>query len=393
MPRFCLAFVVLLSALPLLATFAAMGMTPALIVLLLLSGFAGYWKWPKASSGDPTLIAILVVVLLWSSLSALWSITPGYSFESAAKLIGIMAVGLGGVQMARVGPALPRNAVLAFVIAFAVCAGLLALERTIGLIHIAYNLLHIDYARFIDKNVNRGLCALVMLAWPVVLGLHRIGNTRAGYAVVAILLIAVLSMDSLSATLALVVSIIVFVAVLRWPTRIPHMLAVAVPIFFIAWPLIFAALDKPVFSDPHIYKALPSTAQHRVEIWRFALGKAFAEPWWGWGFETSRAIPGGDVVYQGERKFIPLHPHNSVIQILLELGIVGLMLWTAGLSLVMRRWRKVAMPAFHRATAGAAMVAYLSIGFTAFGAWQTWWIATGWLAATLWFMLVRNQTE
>jgi O-antigen ligase len=382
-----------LALLPLLATFAAMGMTPALIILALMAGYAAHWRWPKASSGDPTLMAVLVIVLLWSSVSGVWSITPGYSFESAAKLIGIMLIGVGGVQMARTVAPLPRQAVLAFAISFAFCAALLALERGLGLIHIVYNALHIDYARFIDKNVNRGLCALVMLAWPVVLGLHRLGYTRAGGAVVAVILLAVLGMDSLSATLALIASIIVFGAVYRWPIRMPHILAVAVPIFFITWPLMFAAIDQPVFADPHVYNALPTTAQHRVEIWRFALGKVLAEPWWGWGFESSRAIPGGDVVYQGERKYIPLHPHNSVIQILLELGVVGLMLWTAALSMVLRRWRKVAMPVFHRATAGAAMTAYLSIGFTAFGAWQTWWIATGWLVAMLWLMLTRGEVE
>ena len=37
-----------------------------------------------------------------------------------------------------------------------------------------------------------------------------------------------------------------------------------------------------------------------------------------------------------------------------------------------------------KAAAAATLVAYLMIGFSAFGMWQTWWIATGWIAAVLW---------
>ncbi|MBL8630978.1 MAG: O-antigen ligase family protein [Rhodospirillaceae bacterium] len=390
MPRLSKAFVVLLTLVPLVATFAAMGITPALILLVLLVGFAAGWQRPRNGSGDPTLLIALVAVLAWSLLSIWWSITPGFSFESGAKLVGIMLIGFGGVQMARMSDELPRNAIIAFAAALGVCACALALENLTGLLRAIYAVLHLDFSRFIDKNVNRGLCALVVLLWPAVNGLYRFGAARAGRLLAAVVAIAVVGMDSLSATLALVASGAVYGLIMKWPTRVPHMLALAIPIFFMSWPLIFALLDKPVFADPDIYNALPPTAQHRVEIWRFALGKAFTEPWVGWGFETARGIPGGDVVYQGERKYMPLHPHNSAIQILLELGVVGLVLWTAGIALVLRRWRKAAMPVYHRATSGAAITAYLSIGFTAFGAWQTWWIALGWLVAMLWLMIARE---
>jgi hypothetical protein len=48
-----------------------------------------------------------------------------------------------------------------------------------------------------------------------------------------------------------------------------------------------------------------------------------------------------------------------------------------------RSWLQSARDALATGTEAAAMVAYASIGFTAFGVWQHWWIATGLLALML----------
>ena len=109
--------------------------------------------------------------------------------------------------------------------------------------------------------------------------------------------------------------------------------------------------------------------------------------------ETARHIPGGDVVYFGERKYMPLHPHNSALQVFLELGVVGFALAVTALTLSLRRWSRLqGVPAPTQAAAVAMIVAYLSIGFTAFGVWQSWWIAVGWIGAVLWRMHIRPVT-
>jgi O-antigen ligase len=78
---------------------------------------------------------------------------------------------------------------------------------------------------------------------------------------------------------------------------------------------------------------------------------------------------------------MPLHPHNSVIQIWLELGLVGLILIAILIGLA---WRGMTHLRSGRAGA-AAVMATVASGFVVaqlgFGVWQGWWLATLGIAA------------
>lgn len=94
-----------------------------------------------------------------------------------------------------------------------------------------------------------------------------------------------------------------------------------------------------------IYKALPSKFDqnsianfefkiptnlidhHRQFIWGFSLQKFKLKPLFGYGQDSSNFIDGSQVdigsKYTGDMNFIPSHPHNSLIEILIETGIFG----------------------------------------------------------------------
>lgn len=82
-------------------------------------------------------------------------------------------------------------------------------------------------------------------------------------------------------------------------------------------------------------------------------------------FESFRHDGG---IYRG--KTIPTHPHNIVLQIALELGFVGLALAMIGV------WN---IPFHNRRQISVAYVAAAQ-GLISVGAWQTWWMASVWLA-------------
>ena len=128
---------------------------------------------------------------------------------------------------------------------------------------------------------------------------------------------------------------------------------------------------------------------HRLLIWRFAADRVAERPILGWGMDASREIPGGKVEfndvlptlhYPGGAQRLPLHPHDAVLQLQLELGMLGLAvmawpIWRIG-------WRAPLTPG-RRAGALALGVAALIVGLLSFGVWQAWWLSTVWLAAGL----------
>jgi O-antigen ligase len=156
-------------------------------------------------------------------------------------------------------------------------------------------------------------------------------------------------------------------------------LAVAVAVA----PLIAAALPRAedIGRSAHLYNSF----QHRLVIWHFTVDRIAEHPWFGWGTEASRDIPGGEdeaeVVIQAEPperhhyQYLPLHPHDAPLQAWLELGVPG------GILLAALAW--VVMAAIAQPLATGAVVAAAVVGGAGYGMWQSWWQATLWLTALL----------
>ena len=71
---------------------------------------------------------------------------------------------------------------------------------------------------------------------------------------------------------------------------------------------------------------------HRQYIWGFSLNKFFNKPLLGYGPDTSNFIEGSQEIigsnYTGTMPYIPSHPHNFIIEILLDTGLIGLLSFT-----------------------------------------------------------------
>jgi O-antigen ligase len=115
----------------------------------------------------------------------------------------------------------------------------------------------------------------------------------------------------------------------------------------------------------------------RQTIWEHALGIASKAPWFGIGPNTINFAPGADRPLPGNESLhiIPAHPHNWVVEILTETGIIGLSL----LLLVIfsatyrftRRYRQTGNIAVLAAV--AIMAGYWTSGLFNFSYWSAWW--------------------
>ncbi len=141
--------------------------------------------------------------------------------------------------------------------------------------------------------------------------------------------------------------------------------------------------------------ALPLSWQHRLVIWDFVSTKAMDRPILGHGFDAARYLGrdsgsvrlGGGGVLAGK---LPLHPHNLALQLWLELGLVGVAAYI-GIILGLARW--LAVLEDHRmamAMISGCFTAFICVGSISYGAWQNWWLATGWLGAVACVVVLRG---
>ena len=160
---------------------------------------------------------------------------------------------------------------------------------------------------------------------------------------------------------------------------------VSVP--FIAATSIQGLADDPGFVaklkrfDPE--GRLVGSVRHRLQIWDFAADRALEGPWHGWGLDKSRRIPGGGTVTSLGDEVMPLHPHNVVLQVWLELGVPGLVLLVLIIAYASVAGASGRGPPLYVAARAATILPVLVIAGLAFGAWQNWWLSAIWLTAAL----------
>ena len=69
---------------------------------------------------------------------------------------------------------------------------------------------------------------------------------------------------------------------------------------------------------------LPLSSIHRTYIYDFVIQNISDKPILGWGIGVSRSLPGSqEQITELKRELLPLHPHNSILEIWVELGLVG----------------------------------------------------------------------
>ena len=143
--------------------------------------------------------------------------------------------------------------------------------------------------------------------------------------------------------------------------------------------------------------------QHRLYIWDFTQGIIMKAPIFGYGMEASRHFPLPKTFltfYQNKEplspqaeSLLPLHPHNAFLQLWLELGSIGvLMFFFLGVWFVFcmeRRTNSIPM----RALLGASFSATMVPSFVSFGLWQSWWMSTQIVLILTWVMVLSLKKE
>ncbi len=126
---------------------------------------------------------------------------------------------------------------------------------------------------------------------------------------------------------------------------------------------------------------------HRQFVWGFSIQKFILKPLFGYGQDSSNFIDGSQVdigsKYTGDMNFIPSHPHNFLIEILLETGIFGTLFFILFIYIInVRVWK------LHQSLDFKLHLIFLNSffwgsSFVNFSFWLGWWQASYFLLLSL----------
>lgn len=360
--------------LPLIGAAAPLGLAPLLMFAAVVHIVQRRWRegnWP--GFGGPVSL-VLLVFALWSAVTLAWTIDAENAALKLARLLALIILGLAYISCVRTN-ANERVVSIALLTGLAIAICLVFIEKFAGapLYRTFVGDLPTDNWNEFLNRFNRGMTVICLLAWPAA----RAAAKFHAFAGVALMLAALgLSayMNSAAALLALVLGSIGYALV--WVVQGRQIVALlggltAIAIFFMP-----VAVERiPIGTKiPVIDTTLPKSAYHRLLIWDFTAKRITERPTRGWGFYSSRAIPGGVEFANGKLPSLPLHPHNAALQWRLELGLPGVVLGGVLLFLFFRAAGKYANRA-DRATATAAVITNVTIALLSYGIWQSWWVA------------------
>jgi O-antigen ligase len=173
-----------------------------------------------------------------------------------------------------------------------------------------------------------------------------------------------------------------------WQVRVARVAAVMSVLILITAPLTLTKLAQlPPFAEAA--DAVKLSAGHRLLIWSFAGDRIAERTLTGWGLDAARAMPGGKDPIRPGQTWMPLHPHNAALQLWLELGAPGAVLFALLVALAWQALAAAPWPRLFAAAAGASLAIALTACFASYGIWEEWWLGTLWFSLFVIIVMAR----
>lgn len=379
-------------SLPIVATLKGKGIVISLIVAFFLV------RGPKAivlslKKVKPNLLFIFSLILFIDI--AFFSIRDVNSILPFARLILLYLCGYYTVKGASALSPLEKDRFKkAFTKGMIFYTGFMLIECYTGIISFLYT----GTAQYNPGLFLRGVVILTFLSVPFWFALESTKHPKTYQALFAGVLCFILLKAQPSAARVAVIVAVTLCALLHF-RHFLKVFFIALGLWILAAPFVFLyGLNRThLFSVLHW---LPSSYQHRIQIWEVFSKKIIEAPWIGHGFNSrfmdaekiekiclhyklsvpipkipqlgSELQPWGKVVCFDE-PVITTHPHNGVLQIWFEGGLLGVALTLSFLWFLYRVLRDTS-PQDQRIYLGVIglSIVYWNISF---GLWQNWMIA------------------
>jgi len=343
------------------------------------------------------LMLLMTLFIGWAAATSLWAINPDRAITTTLRvaLVCISVVvlidarnRLEEAQRRKFGYWLAGGTVIGFIL-----TGALILTSGSGLFGESH------LTGYVIDDLNRTSSAIALLVWPVAFVVARYWNRLAAAAVIVLGALYLFLLAPSTPLVAFGVGLAAFVIGRISNSQGKRFLLLLFAAAVVIVPFL-GVLEPPLIDFLSTNLPFPQSEIHRIVIWQFAAERIFEQPLFGWGLDAARAIPGGKeklflFMFNGApetAQAMPLHPHNAMIQIWLELGLVGVALVGAIYFLIV-----ASIPESRTERAGPAMlIATTACAFTVaelgFGIWQGWWMATLGIVAVISMTVVTPGT-
>ena len=387
--------------LPTVFAFAPVQTSGFLAIAAALTFAAWLWAERRMPDINVALAATVSLLILYGILSAFWTIDPIASLRLALRLFLLSAAGLVLCGIVGALTSEQRRFIARIAFSGAVLAVILMYIDLLGDGVIQLNILHEDRADY-----GRTVSLLTLVVWALIAQPEL--HTRPVLAAGAVVIVAgiLFQIPGFAAKVAMLAGLVTLFAAWRFRALFSRIVFALVAITFLLGPTLARKFDQPDYYRPLI-AAGSEFAQsrwtvalaHRLHMSGYAATLTLEHPIFGWGLDASRRIPGGtdpikaeDLGFtrgdlsnnaagwlgRGTAVHLPLHPHNTPLQIWLELGLLGALM-SCGFVIYLVR-----AAAHHRHPAGLALcLSALVIANFSYGAWQSWWLSGLWLVSAL----------
>ncbi len=385
-----------------LSLYAPKGLAPLFIILAAAAiGFSLFHKNRKPVSlpGRGLLVLILALPVL-GAVSALWSPSPMSSLKSALIIGGFFLAGLLIIKLSLALEDRERHFIgKSIIVGGLIGYGLLIIEQATnaGLTRFLQELV----GRLIEDRMdytlpfNQGMSIAVLYLWPFGVTLFQRLPFRFALPILAVCAVSIFLSQAEAPFFALIVGSIVMILVRLLTPIMPKALMLAVVIGVLIAPMIPSMLPDPRTESPSLTTYSNSTI-HRFIIWHTAQEYIFKKPLLGGGLNSTRFLyskkdrvayrvdnPETGLAWGVFSEPIPLHPHNAILQVWMELGLLGAVWFAVFLVTVLNQLRLLVLPRLETAACFAFFTSALTIESISYGAWQSWWLSGLWLSSAL----------
>lgn len=385
-----LIFVFIMFVSPCLAVFTGLGLMPSYIILLIAPMISFFKKKNWSILYEGILQKVTITILIYIAISCLWAIEPANSFILWLKITFIAFSAFMLFDFVKDFNELQKDKLVKIfycgIVIALICIGIEV--STDGFLTKLAHLNNPEYVYHLT-DLNRGSSFLSIAFWSCLAMLLVRGKILYAILLGLPVLLAIHRLESTSAMLGLVLGFIIAGVVYKFGRIVIKIMMIGVVFGVIAIPAITTVTTAEQLNN--ILPVIPGAAStYRLYIWDFAGNKALEKPIFGWGFDASRKVPVlSSDLFLGGKTPMPLHPHNNTMQIWLELGIVGLLLFIAFLTSILYNIGNCTSRLYMSCGAGLFST-YFIIGQVGYGIWQNWWIAGGLLATG--FLLIKPKT-
>lgn len=259
--------------------------------------------------------------------------------------------------------------------------------------------------QFYLHYLDRGCAFTALFTWVVIAGLISSKNYKLSIISYFATLIALSFSDSFAGFLSFFISGIIFILTQYYPFKNSKILSVTLTCSILIFVGITFKMDPYKISDEADF--LPLSAKHRLFIWSYSANKIAGKPLIGWGHGSSRLFDTKDdeiIIYNNHHLHpLPTHPHNNIIQILLENGIIGLILYSILICKYLINWNKITTTEIRninenagkirllRSAGYACFSTFFLISMISFNMWQEWWICSYLWAGVMFIFFIQRD--